>query len=167
MCLVFRKLCKWATIITIFGLLLSLGANCQKPANPEGVAVAGNELIARKVSPLLLNQIELRQSQIKQPANENLQKMRAMGMSTENIAIQKIFIYFGQKPTETQIREISTLGITVYPDSWIPPVGNSHAGFMLAEMPVDRLGNLVAKDYVINLDTAERASQPQSGPQGK
>ena len=54
------------------------------------------------------------------------------------------------------------MGITIYPDSWIPPAGNNPDGFYLADMPVDKLDALAAKDYVIRLDTAEKQLKPQS-----
>ena len=57
---------------------------------------------------------------------------------------------------------LSSLGVTVYPESWIPPVGNHPNGFILAEMPVDKLDGLAAKSYVIALDTAEKEFQYQN-----
>jgi hypothetical protein len=57
---------------------------------------------------------------------------------------------------------LTGLGITIYPDSWIPPLANHPNGFVLADMPVDKLDALAAKDYVIKLDTAEQQLQPQN-----
>lgn len=68
---------------------------------------------------------------------------------------QKVFLHFKAPPTASQISELQGLGLTVYPESWIPPVGAHPTGFIYAEMPVDRLPDLVAKDYVVSLGTAE------------
>ena len=52
-------------------------------------------------------------------------------------------------------------------DSWIPPVGAHLTGYIIADMPVDALDELVEREYIIKLDTAERLLEPQagSGPQ--
>ena len=34
---------------------------------------------------------------------------------------QKIYIYFDERPDEARIAELEAEGITVYPDSWVPP----------------------------------------------
>ena len=91
--------------------------------------------------------------------------MQTMGMRTDYLGTQRIFIYLAQQLTPAQITELTGLGITVYPDSWIPPVGNHPTGFVLADMPVDKLDELAAEDFVIRLDTAEQQLQPQMQPQ--
>jgi subtilisin family serine protease len=75
---------------------------------------------------------------------------------------EKVFLYFTQKPTATQISELADQGVTAYPDSWIPPVGNHPTGFMLANMPVDKLDMLAAKNYIVQMDTAEEMAYPQN-----
>ena len=57
------------------------------------------------------------------------------------------------------------MGITPYPDSWIPPVGAHPTGFIMADMPINKLEALAEKDYVVRLDTAERVLEPQDGNQ--
>ena len=75
---------------------------------------------------------------------------------------EKVFLYFTQKPTAVQLNELTAQGVTVYPDSWIPPVANHPTGFILADMPVDKLDVLAAKNYIVNLDTAEETATPQN-----
>lgn len=70
-------------------------------------------------------------------------------------AIQKVFLHFARHPTPAQLDDLRSLGIAVYPDSWIPPVGNRPTGFIYAEMPVSRLPDLVARDYLLTLSNAE------------
>jgi YVTN family beta-propeller protein len=74
---------------------------------------------------------------------------------------EKVFLYFNQPPAASQLNDLASLGVTVYPDSWIPPVGNFQTGFMLADMPVDQLAALSAKGYIVQMDTAEKESQPE------
>lgn len=116
--------------------------------------------IMRKTTPLLLNQIELRQQQAKQPTPQRLQQMQSLGMNVADLNVQRVFIHFPATPTDSQVQELRSLGITLYKDSWIPPVGSAPTGFMLADMPVTALANLAAKDYVVKLETAEKQSQP-------
>ncbi len=77
------------------------------------------------------------------------------GKPAAEIATQKVFLHFRQPPTQSQLAELQGLGVKVYPDSWIPPVGKHPTGFVYAEMPVSRLPDLAAKDYLISLGTAE------------
>lgn len=115
----------------------------------------------QKASSLLLFQIELRQQQIASPTPERLQQMKNMGLNVDNLDIQRIFIYLGEPITPAQVQELQAIGITLYLDSWIPPAGEHHEGFLLADMPLNKLAELAAKDYVLRLDSAERVAKPQ------
>ena len=118
------------------------------------------EIEATKATSLLLLQIGLREQQLAEPVPERLEQMQAMGMRTENLEIQRIFIHFAQEPTAEQIDELEAMGITPYPDSWIPSAQGQSAGFMVADMPIDRLEELSSKDYIVKLDTAEQELEP-------
>jgi hypothetical protein len=121
-----------------------------------------NAVTKTKASSALLVQVALRQQQQATPTAERLQQMQTLGMRTDYLGTQRIFIYLAQQLTPAQITELTGLGITIYPDSWIPPLANHPNGFVLADMPVDKLDALAAKDYVIKLDTAEQQLQPQN-----
>jgi len=69
---------------------------------------------------------------------------------------QQIFIHSAEMLSPSQIAELEEMGLIVYPESWLPPVGAHPTGFILADMPVDKLDELAAKDYIATLDTAER-----------
>jgi hypothetical protein len=122
------------------------------------------EIEASKASALLLLQIDLREQQLADPTPERLEQMKVMGMRIEDLGMQRIFIHLAQEPTAQQLEELEAMGIIPYPDSWIPAAGGHTAGFMVADMPIDKLDELVAKDYVIQLDTAEQLLEPQSVP---
>jgi len=117
---------------------------------------------AGKASALLLLQINLREKQLAAPTPERLEQMKAMGMRTEDLSMQRIFIHLAQEPTASQIDELTAIGIIPYPDSWIPATGGHPTGFMVADIPVDKLDELASKDYVVRLDTAEQVLEPQA-----
>ena len=114
----------------------------------------------QKASSLLLSQIELRRQQIASPTPERLQQMKHMGMKVDNLDIQRIFIYLAQPITPAQAQELQAIGITLYPDSWIPPTDEHLEGFLVADMPLDQLAQLAARDYVLRLDSAEKVAKP-------
>ncbi len=93
---------------------------------------------------------------------EDLSMMEAVGIRTENLDVQRVFIHFSQEPTVQQIEELEAMDITPYPDSWIPPVDEHPTGFIVADMPVEKLGELAGKEYVVELDTAEQMLEPQN-----
>ena len=134
----------------MFIALLLLITSCATVAMPN-----------QKASSLLLFQIELRQQQIAGPTPERLQQMKNMGLNVDNLDIQRIFIYLGEPITPAQVQELQAIGITLYLDSWIPPTDKHHEGFLVADMPLNKLAELAAKDYVLRLDSAERVAQPQ------
>ena len=140
-------------IVGLFSLIIILGMS--------NYSCMEKSVMQIKASSTLLLQVALRQQQLASPTSERLSQMQSLGMKTENIGIQRIYIYLSQKLTTAQAEDISALGITLYPDSWIPPVGNHPTGFILADVPVDKLDALAAKAYVIKLDTAESKSEPQ------
>jgi hypothetical protein len=118
------------------------------------------EIKATKATSLLLLQINLRQQQLADPMPERLEQMKAMGMRIENLEVQRIFIHLVQEPTAQQLNELEAMGITPYPGSWIPSAEGQSAGFMVADMPIDKLEELSSKDYVVKLDTAEQVLEP-------
>jgi hypothetical protein len=122
------------------------------------------EVEVTKASALLLLQIDLRKQQLADPIPERLEQMKAMGMRIEELGMQRIFIHLAQEPTAQQLEELEAMGIIPYPDSWIPATGGHPTGFMVADMPIDKLDELAAKDYVVQLDTAEQPLEPQSVP---
>ena len=114
-----------------------------------------------KVSALLSLQVGTKERcQQIPPTTDELSMMRQMGMRTDNLSMQRIFIHLAQEPTAQQIDKLEAMGITPYPDSWIPPVGGHPTGFMVADMPIDKLDELAGKDYVVWLDTAEQVIEP-------
>ncbi len=129
------------------------------------VGCASSEAVSDKVSGLLLAQVNLKKEQIANPTPERLEMMKAMGMRVDNLTIQRIFIHLNKELDPAQIEELEAMGIILYLDSWIPPVGAHPTGFLLADMPIDKLEELAEKKYVVKLETAERQLQPQNSRQ--
>jgi clostripain len=116
-----------------------------------------------KVSSLLSLQVEAKRRCQQAPLTASeLSMMPVGGMNTEDLDMQRVFIHLAQEPTDKQLKELEALGITPYPESWIPPVGEFPTGFIVADMPVEGLGELAGIDYVAQLDTAEQLLEPQN-----
>jgi len=142
-------------MVTIAVVILVLGpTSCAK-----------TDTTSEKASSLLLAQVNLRKEQIANPSADRLEIMKNMGMRVDNLEIQRIFVHLSQELNNSQIEELQAMGLTLYLDSWIPPVGGHPTGFILADMPIDKLEALAEKDYVIRLDTAERELEPQASSQ--
>jgi len=90
-----------------------------------------------------------------------LQATLIQGQSAATDSV-KVFIYLDAKPDAARTAELATLGITEYPDSWIPPVGSHPRGFITADVPVGQVDVLAGKDYVVKLDSAEAVFYPQN-----
>ncbi len=125
------------------------------------------ETINEKVSGDLLTQINLKNEQIAHPTSERLEIMKNMGMMVDNLENQRIFIHLERELNDAQVKELQTMGLTLYLDSWIPPVGAHPTGYVIADMPIEVLEELVEIEYIVKLDTAERQLQPQAGSQPK
>ena len=125
------------------------------------------ETANEKISSLLLTQVNLKKEQFKNPNDERLNLIKEMGMRLDNLENQLIFIHLERKLNEAQVTELQNIGLILHMDSWIPPVGAHLTGYIIADMPVDALDELVEREYIIKLDTAERVLEPQagSGPQ--
>ena len=145
------------TIGLVFSMLAAV--SCSETETENQVS----NHVREKVSSQLLAQVNLRKEQIAEPSSERLELMKNMGMRVDKLEIQRIFIHLEQAPNTSQVEELKAMGITLYLDSWIPPVGVHPYGVLLADMPVDKLEEVAEKDYIVKLDTAERLLEPENG----
>ncbi len=113
-----------------------------------------------KISVALFEQVELRREQMVSPDDQRLKQMQELGLSLENLDRQLVYIYIREPLNNDQADDLSSLGVCVHKDSWIPAVGNHPLGFFIADIPVDSLESLAARDYIVRMDTAERKSLP-------
>ena len=119
---------KYFVVITLLALLVMLvfGGLVQIPA------ASAQEGGANKISGLLGLQIEAKlRAQEAAPLAEGqidiLQPMQAEGVTISSLDKQKIFIHSVTELSQSQIEELESLGLTLYLDSWIPPLKNRTA----------------------------------------
>ena len=110
------------------------------------------ETANEKISGLLLTQVNLRMEQIDKPTTERLNMMKQMGMMIDNLENQRIFIHLKHELNDSQVKELQNIGLTLYLDSWIPPVGAHPTGYIIADMPIEVLEELADKEYIVNLE---------------
>ncbi len=78
-----------------------------------------------------------------------------------DVVMKRVFIYMITRPTSEQQAELESLGVVLYPESWIPPVGDHPSGYFLAEVPGDMLDRVVAEEFILKLEDADRPLEPQ------
>ena len=109
---------------------------------PTALAQDGNN---NKISGLLALQVEAKLRAVDAGGvTEALEEgqvdiLQAMGMRVDDLDKQTVFIHLAQEPSQSQIEQLEAIGITLYLDSWIPPVAAHPTGFIIADMPVDKL----------------------------
>jgi subtilisin family serine protease len=117
-----------------------------------------------KISSFLAFRLEMKK-QMKQ-SEESRDEMpsadiQSLGEMTR-LGNEKVFLYFAKPPTTKQVNELGALGVEVYPDSWIPPVGDFSNGFVLADIPIENIDSVAARNYIHRIDSAEQLSEPQN-----
>jgi len=105
-----------------------------------------------KISSSLTKAIDARAMQRQPLLSGNLQEPAPDPLNVS------VFIYSNSKPDDAQAADMASLGVTACTDSWIPPVGAHPQGFITALVPVDKVRDLAARNYVVRLDSAERQS---------
>ncbi|MBE7444508.1 MAG: S8 family serine peptidase [Planctomycetia bacterium] len=118
--------------------------------------VKKDSTLEKKICPQLKLQIQLKNSYKEQPTSARLNVMQSMGMRTKEFDKQLVFIHVKRKLSGSKIKVLRKMRITVYEDSWTPPLENYPTGFILANMPIDQLYALAKKGFVVRLETAEQ-----------
>jgi subtilisin family serine protease len=153
-----KEMKKYSTIWGFLVLLIPL-ILCSTLHTPNASAQDNKSSI--KISSLLGIQVEAKLRAVEAtPLEEGrvdiLQTMQVRGTEVTPIDKQRIFIHSVEALSQSQIEELEAMGLTLYLDSWIPPVVAHPTGFLIADMPIDKLEELVEKDYIVSLDTAEQ-----------
>ena len=131
---------------------------------PSNTGSPAPEAWRDKISSELLFQIDMKLKQMASPDPQRLKQMESAGMETGDLTRQKVFIHLRQPLTPAQVTELTDMNVTVYLDSWIPPVGVFPTGYYLAQLPVNMMDGLASKEYVVRLDTAEKVLEPKARP---
>ncbi len=138
-----------------------------KYLTPAGKDAGMDDKAGKKISGLLHLQIKIRKSYREQPTTQRLAAMRNIGMRTPEVETQLVYLHAKRKLSASKIKSLKKIGVTVYEDSWIPPVKSHPTGYVIASAPVDRLYTLAGKPFVVRLDTAERAVSPKNDEAAK
>jgi Tol biopolymer transport system component len=153
--------------LAVLGILILLFTNAYSsiPALAESGKPSDLSLTGSKVSGLLSLHVQIKKNQMTKSSDDELKSLVLDQQSIDEIILtdidkERVFLHFTEQPTESQIQELNSLGVTVYSDSWIPPVNNFKTGFVLAEIPVDKLDSLINKSYIVFIDTAEQMLSP-------
>ena len=157
-----NKLVRQIFAIAIILILLATALPFSRSSAADVPAVSvGNSTSVSKISSLLSLRIQMKTGYLAKAGNIPQNQVTLPGADIQasgdltQLNHEKVFLHFTQRPTADNLSDLATLGVTAYPDSWIPPVGNHPTGFILADMPIDKLDALAAKDYIVNLNTAE------------
>ena len=155
---------KYLAILLLFTLLipLVLGVTFQAPT-----AKAQSGVNKAKISSLLDIQVEAKRRafQVAPSAEGQIDMSKAMqarGAAITSLNQQRIFIHTSEELNQGQVKELEAMGLTLYLDSWIPPVRYHPTGFIMADMPLEILNELSDVNYVVRLDTAERVLESQN-----
>ncbi len=89
------------------------------------------------------------------------------GLLKKDLLTAKVVVYSQKYPTTQQIQELEQRGLTCYLQTWTPPMDNHPLGYFIAELPIDKLNDVLLLDFVKRLDTAEGASIPQNNNAAK
>ncbi|MBN1638249.1 MAG: hypothetical protein JW866_04745 [Ignavibacteriales bacterium] len=131
--------------------------SCQK--NPEANnnenqdTTQQEQIIPDTIKEKLANLIILEEIQL---ANEKMEKGEISAEQNKS----KLILYLEEKPNETQLDELQKLGVNCYTELWTPATKTHPLGFFIAEVPNDKLFDLLNLEYIKKVDTAEKETYP-------
>lgn len=96
------------------------------------------------------------------PRPANTASPQSAGRPLSTVQTQKLFLHFDRYPVPAQVSELESLGVTLYPSSWLPPTPNHPTGFMYAEAPVGAIPDLAGRSYVSAMQSAEVSAKPKN-----
>jgi subtilisin family serine protease len=73
-----------------------------------------------------------------------------------------IFIYFTNKPAQDEEHQLTNLGVSLYPKTFVPQIGNHPYCFLLAKLPIDSIESVLKLDFVKMIADAEQKLYPQN-----
>ncbi len=117
---------------------------------------------AAKMSALLQYQLALKQAYLANPSIGIAEALSATAGSRWDPRRQRMFVYLRGAPSSAWTQRAQSLGFTVYPETWTPPVGIHPHGFVLAAGPIQQVAAFAALDDVVRLDTAEQVLRPHN-----
>ncbi len=115
-----------------------------------------------KMSALLQYQLALKREFLANPDVGIAEALTATAGSRWNPQRQRLFVYLQGAPTSQWTQRAQSLGVILYGQTWIPPVGTHPYGFVVADAPVQQVAALASLDDVVRLETAEQVLRPNN-----
>ncbi len=130
------------SVILVFGSIKSAGS------------------VINDLDPTLVRDLYLIECFQDDPSAENITRLQACNLSLEDDPELKVFLHFSDLPMGKLKDDITRMGVRLYEHSWIPPVGASSTGFMLAKVRASRIKELAKSGLVQRVTAAYRKLQP-------
>ena len=92
---------------------------------------------AEKISAALRAQIAAKNDYVKSPTSAKFKALKEMGL--QEARNQIVFLHSKRKPSKSQLKYLTGLGMKIFADSWVPPVGNHPTGYMTAKIPINKI----------------------------
>ncbi len=90
-------------------------------------------------------------------ANKEQNKLSKTNSSEE---MQSFILYFKDFPSEQEIEELEVSGITIYKNTWTPPVMNHPLGFVLAAAPGSSVNAMTECNAVVKIGLETELNHP-------
>ena len=84
------------------------------------------------------------------------------GILNKDQTTEKVVIYFSEYPSAIEIASLELLNINCFLESWTPPLPNHTYGFILAELPAEKLIEALTLSFIKKMDTAEYENFPHN-----
>ncbi len=76
-------------------------------------------------------------------------------------------LYFASYPTAKQFAELEVQGVSLFKDTWTPPLERHPFGFFIAEVPIASIPAVLRLNYLEKMDEAESLSFPLNNQAAK
>jgi subtilisin family serine protease len=90
---------------------------------------------------------------------QNVENLTSGNLKSARNSTCSIILYFKDFPSPTQIQELENLGVTLYFNTWTPPLENHPLGFLIANVPVNNILKVLKLSSVKKMDTGERSNK--------
>jgi subtilisin family serine protease len=80
-------------------------------------------------------------------------------LKSANVFVNSVIIYFDSYPSTEQIQELENLGVSLYFNTWTPPLENHPFGFMVASIPMNNIQKIIELSSVKKIDSGERTNK--------
>lgn len=76
----------------------------------------------------------------------------------------EVFVHMEKEVNQSRIKELEELGLILYPQSWIPPLGAHTTGYYIGQAKIADIVQLAKLSDIVRITSAERELSPNAGP---